>query len=143
MRWKAWLWKLPGIVALILALAGCTVAGPPPATAPLASPTATAGVATPVAATPGAGGTPVNENPAVRAAIADLAKQRAVDPSRISPLAVDAVEWPDASLGCPQPGRAYAQVITPGYRVTLGLDGQSFVYHTNRSGSAVILCQRP
>jgi hypothetical protein len=85
----------------------------------------------------------VNENPAVQAAIADLAKQRGADPARISVVTVEAVEWPDAGLGCPQPGRAYAQVITPGYRVTLGLDGQSFRYHTNRSGSALILCQRP
>ena len=32
---------------------------------------------------------------------------------------VYAVEWPDSSLGCPQQGRSYLQVITPGYLVSL------------------------
>src|SRR5262249_21931055 len=26
-----------------------------------------------------------------------------------------ATDWPDSSLGCPEPGHAYAQVLTPGY----------------------------
>lgn len=141
MRGKIGRWTLASAVVASLALAGCAApgGGPAPAT-PIGTVVA---VPTPAAATPGAGGTPVNENPAVQAAIADLAKQRGADPARISVVTVEAVEWPDAGLGCPQPGRAYAQVITPGYRVTLGLDGQSFRYHTNRSGSALILCQRP
>jgi hypothetical protein len=28
-------------------------------------------------------------------------------------------DWPDSALGCPQPGRAYAQIVTPGYIVTI------------------------
>ena len=31
-------------------------------------------------------------------------------------------DWADASLGCSEPGRAYAQVITPGYVVTIDTD---------------------
>jgi hypothetical protein len=34
-------------------------------------------------------------------------------------LAVEAVNWPDAALGCPQPDMIYAAVITPGYRVVI------------------------
>lgn len=35
-------------------------------------------------------------------------------------------DFPDASLGCPQPGMAYAQVITPGHRVLVEADGRRF-----------------
>ena len=80
------------------------------------------------------------DNPAVRAAIADLARLRGIDATRISVVAVETVEWSDSSLGCPQPGRAYAQVITPGYRVQLRLDNQTVTYHTNRAGSTVVQC---
>jgi hypothetical protein len=30
-------------------------------------------------------------------------------------IQAEAIEWSDASLGCPQPGMVYAQVITPGW----------------------------
>jgi Mrp family chromosome partitioning ATPase len=53
-------------------------------------------------------------------------------------LRVDRVasqEWTDASLGCPQPGQYYAQVITPGYLVTIAGAGKLLEYHadTNRA----------
>jgi len=35
-------------------------------------------------------------------------------------------DFPDASLGCPQPGMAYAQVITPGFQVLVEADGRRF-----------------
>lgn len=31
--------------------------------------------------------------------------------------------WPDASLGCPEPGNAYAQVLTSGLRLVLAVEG--------------------
>ena len=31
-------------------------------------------------------------------------------------------DWADTSLGCPEPGRTYAQVITPGYVVIIDTD---------------------
>ena len=46
---------------------------------------------------------------------------------------VEQIDWPDSSLGCPQPDMMYAQVITPGYRVVLALDDQEYVYHTTTS----------
>ncbi len=47
-------------------------------------------------------------------------------------IAVDtirAVDWPDSSIGCPQPGHSYLQVITPGHKITLRADGQIHVVH--------------
>lgn len=54
---------------------------------------------------------------------------------------VRAVEWPDSSLGCPQPGEAYLQVITPGHRITLRVDGNlHFVHEAN--GRAFVCVRR-
>lgn len=47
--------------------------------------------------------------------------------------------WSDTSLGCPQLDGVYAQVITPGYRVQVLVDGQELEYHTDMDG-AVIRC---
>ena len=51
---------------------------------------------------------------------------------------VEAVEWPDTSLGCPEPGMMYAQVITAGYRIVLALGEQDYVYHA--SASRAVFC---
>ena len=53
--------------------------------------------------------------------------------------AVEAVDWPDGSLGCPQPDRMYPAVITPGFRVTLEVDGTSYTLHTDRA-TRVVRC---
>lgn len=77
----------------------------------------------------------------VRLAIADLAGKLQLRPEEITVRQVDETEWPDSSLGCPEPGRAYLQVITPGYRVVLGARGQQYVYHTDRQ-NMVVPCSR-
>jgi len=61
----------------------------------------------------------------------DLAEQLNLDADGIQVVSVEAVEWPDASMGCPKPGMAYAQVVTPGYRIELQVEGQAYVYHTS------------
>lgn len=50
---------------------------------------------------------------------------------------IRAVEWRDSSAGCPKPGRAYLQVITPGHKITLRANGQVHVVHEAK-GSAVV-----
>lgn len=76
----------------------------------------------------------------VRLAREDLAQKQGVAPEAIQLVSVESVEWPDASLGCPQPGMIYAQVITPGFRITLKREGQTYVYHIDRE-QLVILCR--
>ncbi|MEN8239843.1 MAG: hypothetical protein ABFR53_11670, partial [Actinomycetota bacterium] len=46
----------------------------------------------------------------VAVAVADLATQRGVVPSRIAVVSAESVVWPDGSLGCPIPGMRYTQV---------------------------------
>jgi hypothetical protein len=71
----------------------------------------------------------------------DLARRLGLSPGEIAVTSVEAVEWPDASLGCPQPDMTYAQVITPGYLIVLEAAGQTYEYHTNED-SSVVMCQR-
>lgn len=73
-------------------------------------------------------------------AVETLAEELNVPMDSITVDTVRAVEWNDASLGCPQPGRAYAQVITPGHKVTLRVDGNlHFVHEAN--GRAIVCKQ--
>ena len=46
-------------------------------------------------------------------------------------------QWPDGSLGCAVPGMNYMQVVTPGYRVRLAANGQSYSYHSDLKGRFV------
>lgn len=78
---------------------------------------------------------------AVEASRKDLAKRLDVPVEEVSVLQVEPVEWSDSSLGCPEPGKMYAQVITPGYRVMLKAKSRTYEYHTDQ-GDNVILCQR-
>ena len=50
--------------------------------------------------------------------------------------AVERVSWPDTCLGAPRPGELCAQVVTPGYRVTVQRDSQRIEYHTSLTGGA-------
>ena len=45
------------------------------------------------------------------------------------------MQWPDACLGLPEAGEACAQVITPGYEVTLRLDDNVSVYRTDEGAN--------
>lgn len=67
--------------------------------------------------------------PLVEQAIADLASRIEADPETIEVVSVEEVDWPDASIGCPQPGMAYAQVIVNGTRIVLRVDDHEYEYH--------------
>jgi len=60
-----------------------------------------------------------------------------VPEQRVQIVLVESVEWPDASLGCPQPGMGYAPVVTPGFRFTLEAGGRSYFVHTDLSDAAI------
>lgn len=73
----------------------------------------------------------------VRHARAAAARAAGVDPTDVVLLAYEAVTWPDAALGAPKPGRLYAQVLTPGYRVRLRVGTRSVTYHTDQGERVV------
>jgi len=118
-------------VLIVLAMAGLGC-GPLPTnpTSPLSpppkSPTGTAGEAA----------IPAGAEQVVALAKRDLAQRLKRTEATIQVASIEAVDWPDASLGCPEPGMAYAQVITPGYRLILLADGGRHEYHTDLSQRA-------
>jgi hypothetical protein len=75
----------------------------------------------------------------VEAAVAELATTLGVPPSDVTVVRVEAIDWPDASLGCPLPGKMYAQVVTPGLRIELQAEGKTYVVHTDLE-SQIVLC---
>ncbi len=59
----------------------------------------------------------------------DLALRLGVSGDEITIMASQPQTWSDASLGLPEPGMMYAQVLTEGYIVTLTQGGKTYVYH--------------
>ncbi len=81
------------------------------------------------------------QDEAVSAAREALSASLGVSSSQIELLSVEEVMWGNTSLGCPEPGKQYAEVIVPGFRVIFEYEGQKYEYHTNIDGSMVVTCQ--
>jgi hypothetical protein len=78
-------------------------------------------------------------SPSVQQAMADLASRLGIDSTEITVVRVVEVDWPDGSLGCPQPGMAYRQVLTNGSFIQLQVNDQTYNYHSGGS-RAPFLC---
>ncbi len=59
-------------------------------------------------------------------------------PEEVKIILVERVVWPDTSLGCPEPGMFYAQVLVPGYRIILEIGGKKVEVHTDLKGRVVV-----
>jgi hypothetical protein len=68
---------------------------------------------------------------------AAAAQQLSVAPDGLVVARAEPVDWPDTSLGCPEPGRVYAQVITRGYRIFVRAGAQTVEVHADEAGRAV------
>jgi hypothetical protein len=68
-----------------------------------------------------------------------LARELGVEAGAFAVQKVEAVEWRDSSLGCPEKGMMYAQVIVPGYRVVLEHGGRA--HHVHIGGGRAIRCE--
>ena len=55
-------------------------------------------------------------------------------------LSYTPADWPDASLGCPEPGKSYAQVVTPGWNVLIDRLGAEYEFHADRDGRIIVNC---
>ncbi|MFN2291419.1 MAG: hypothetical protein ACK2UC_09545 [Anaerolineae bacterium] len=61
----------------------------------------------------------------------DLAQRLEVDLEAVAVASVQETEFGDASLGVPEPGKVYAQVLTPGYIIKLSSGGEPYEYHAS------------
>jgi hypothetical protein len=81
------------------------------------------------------------QNDVVAAAQADLAARLNMAADQVKTLEVREVTWPDASLGCPQAGMVYAQILQPGYLILLGVEKTVYPYHSSKAGPP-FLCEQ-
>ena len=87
----------------------------------------------------GGEGTPSEVPPqAVLEAVTWLSQELGVSVENIEIVEFEPVEWPDACLGVPQEGQACAQVITPGFRVSLEVNGQQYELRSDQEGKLII-----
>lgn len=73
---------------------------------------------------------------------ADATARSGIPVDELTVVRAEAVTWPDPSLGCPQPGMAYPQVLVDGYWVVVEADGVEYDYRGSRPGE-FILCEIP
>jgi hypothetical protein len=118
------------LASIPLLLAACGQGTTPSTPTPAAAPSPVPG-ASPVV--------PPESAAAVDAAFADAATHLSVNRDTLRVDQVVSRDWPDSSLGCPQPGQLYSQVVTPGFVVIIVSGSHQLEYHTD-SRSRVTLC---
>jgi len=92
--------------------------------------------------TPKPEGTETPMKSAAENAIADLAVRLGVDATAITVISLQSVTWSDGSIGCPEPGFAYPQVLVPGQRIVLEANGARYEYHAGTT-NMVRYCANP
>lgn len=68
-------------------------------------------------------------------ALRDAAQRTQRDAAQLRVTLAEAVTWPDGSLGCPQPGRQYTQVLVDGYRIRIVAGTATMEYHASVRGN--------
>ena len=78
-------------------------------------------------------------NPDAEQAAQDVAAEAlGVAPEDVTVLEIESREYPDASLGCPQPDMMYAQMLTSGYQATVEVDGETYDLRMDTKGNGFI-----
>ncbi|MBM3257500.1 MAG: hypothetical protein FJY98_04250 [Candidatus Liptonbacteria bacterium] len=75
--------------------------------------------------------------PAAAAARAFAAERLNMEEGKVTVISAVWREWPNTCLGLPLEEEMCAEVITPGYEVTLQFEEQEHVYRTNEDGSVI------
>jgi hypothetical protein len=78
----------------------------------------------------------------VATATADLSQRMAIQAANIEVVEIRSVTWPNAGMGCPQPGMAYKQVPVDGVLILLRANGQVYNYHSG-NGREPFYCANP
>lgn len=80
----------------------------------------------------------VDLTPAQTAAISAVVENLGVAAEQVKVVSTEAVDWPDSCLGITMEGISCAQVVTPGFRVTLDVAGKQVEYRTNQDASVIM-----
>ncbi len=100
------------VAGCVIALGACTVHGKAAASATEAASASAAGEARPDVSSSSTQSAPAGVVERARKALSEAGLS-----SSLNLLTSEGVQWNDSSLGCPQPGGMYSQVITSGYVV--------------------------
>ncbi len=75
---------------------------------------------------------PEHKDEVVDRARRDLAQRLGLSESDVAVKSVEPVDFPDAALGAPFDDEMSAQMITPGWRVTLKANDKNYEYRATR-----------
>jgi hypothetical protein len=70
---------------------------------------------------------------AVENARKDLANRLKIDPADVKQKSVEDDDFPDMSLGAAEDGEMSGQMITPGWRIRLEAQGQTYEYRADKN----------
>lgn len=63
----------------------------------------------------------------------DLAKRLNIDPADVKERSVEDSDFPDMSLGAAEDDEMSGQMITPGWRIRLEANGQTYEYRADKN----------
>ncbi|TDE94794.1 hypothetical protein EXU48_08325 [Occultella glacieicola] len=81
-------------------------------------------------------------DPAVSAAVDDLAERLDVAADDIEAGSLESVTWRDGAIGCPVPDQAYTQALVEGRRLILTSGGEEYAYH-GAGEDPLVYCETP
>ena len=76
---------------------------------------------------------PITKDSAVENARKDLAKRLKIDASNVKERSVEDADFPDLSLGAAEDDEMSGQMITPGWRIRLEAQGQTYEYRADKN----------
>jgi hypothetical protein len=77
------------------------------------------------------------------AILTEAARLSGAPREQVAIVRADAVVWNDGSLGCPEPGMEYIQVLVDGYWVVLQAGETQFDFRVDRTGNFKLCVPRP
>lgn len=88
--------------------------------------------------TPEGPGTPMDLPSEVETRVKEaLSARTGVAVEEIEVVEAQQSEWPDACLGLAEEGEACAEVITPGWEITLRAAGEEYVFRTDETADVI------
>ena len=72
-----------------------------------------------------------------QAAMMELSNETGISVEEMVVVEAVSAEWPDACLGLPEPDEQCAEVITPGWEITIEAAGEYYVVRTDEVGDEI------
>ena len=66
--------------------------------------------------------------------VVDAAGRAGVTPDQVKVVSAETMTFPDGSLGCPEPGMAYTQMVVDGFKIVAQAKGVTYDYRGTANG---------